>query len=233
MKNLNFTLFISFIFLQTSITLCRVVTSANNLGSFLSSLNNAPVADKVEVAKVKKPDDSKDKSRTIPANNIGSFLSGINSAPVVNNVVKPDNSNNQITLLLQEQPAKTVIPKVSNDTNQIALQSFLTAQSNPSYLKGMAILKDKQLIASYQKAISSISLFFINYSLNNLQTFHVKSAAPTSSITSFLSGIKNTSVAIKPVAHGEALASFLSGLSTRAKKPIAKKQPVFVLPPNL
>jgi hypothetical protein len=169
---------------------------------------------------------------TTSAHNFDSFLSSLNTPTVPTNTLKPNNSHSQIALFLQKKTA-TKLPAASKKaSSSLNLQSFLQAQSNPLYTKGMAILNNKELLASYQKAISSIDLFFVNFSMKNLQHFHAKSAKPTNSLTSLLVNTQSSPLA-KPVNHGDALASFLSNLSTTPKKSVEAKKPVFVLPPNL
>lgn len=154
-----------------------------------------------------------------PSNNLDSFLSTLGPANVEPKVAKHEHSNGQIALFLQKQTSTQEPSQAVKVSNKMALQSFLQTQSNPLYQQAMAILSNKQLLSSYQKAISSISLFFFNYSAKNLQHFHVKSSAPTNSLASLLGGIKNVAVA-KPVNHGDQLASFLSTLSVTSKKPV-------------
>ena len=199
----------------------QMSAGSNDLGSFLAGLN-APSA-KVSTR-------GSATGRSLASQDSPSDLASILS---IKTSVPAKHSTGEIALFLEKQSSKPPISPAKAENNSLILQSFLQQQSNPVYQKAMMILNNTQLLGAYQRALSSIQLFFVNYVARNLQHFHVKSSAPTHSLTSFLGGLKNTTV-VKPTAHGDELASLLSTLSIKTKKTVTPVQrPALVLPPNI
>ncbi len=220
-----------FVFLQSIIIHGSVQKPAasNNLGSFLAGLNT-PLASVSTAGSSTGGSSTEGSSTEGSSQGSSSDLASILSTKAS---VSVKHSTGEIALFLEKQASKPPISPAKAESNSLILQSFLQQQSNPMYQKAMMILNNKQLLGAYQRALSSIQLFFVNYVAKNLQHFHVKSSASTHSLTSFLGGLKNTTV-VKSTAHGDELASLLSTLSTSTKKKVTLVQhPALVLPPNI
>jgi len=91
-------------------------------------------------------------------------------------IKKPDSSIGQIALFLEQQAAKPAISQERHNASQLALQSFLSQQEDPLYQKAMSLLNDKKNLSVYEQALSSLQMFFFQYSQEHLQHFHAKSS---------------------------------------------------------
>lgn len=214
----------------------------NNLASLLSGLDSAPVQQSIEspvVARRKAnqnnallqdlsqqqvPEQSSVQPQRKTNQNssvLQNFLqqqAAIASQAVLK--VKPQHSKGQIGLYLQqlesESQAQTSSSPKKIGQNKLLLENFLQKTQSPLYQEAMIILSDKQLQNEYRQNMASIQLFFMNYSMQELQSFHVNTSVVPHNLTSMLDELSapSQSQTISKVApKRNNLANILSSMS--------------------
>lgn len=110
---------------------------------------------------------------------------------------KPQHSKGQIGLYLQqlesENQAQAAPSPKKRDQNKLLLESFLQRVQSPLYKNAMSILSDKKLQDQYRSDMASIQLFFMNYTMQELQSFHVHTSATPRNLTSMLDELSSSS----------------------------------------
>ena len=106
-------------------------------------------------------------------------------------IVKPEHSKGQISLYLAnlQSARQAPSPKKTDHNNELLLQNFMQKLQSPLYQKAMSILSNKKLQIEYRQSMNSIQLFFMDYSIQELQTFHVHTSVPPRNISSWLDNL--------------------------------------------
>lgn len=201
----------------------------NDLASLLSGLDNATPQQSIQPPVVIKKANSNNallqnllQQQQLPSAQISpqkdvennALLQELNSSS--NNVISstPVHSKGQIDLFLQSLQNENQVPSPKKtESNALLLKNFLQKMQSPLYKKAMSILSDKQLQKEYQLDMAKIQLFFMNFSMKELQSFHVQSVPPRN-LSSMLDELSVSQVQTSShTASRNNLATMLSSMS--------------------
>ncbi len=152
----------------------------NNISNLLSGLQNEPVQQSIQ----------QPESPVAKSNQNNTILQNLDTISQNIPVQKPQHSTGNIAQYLANLENAPAVPSAKKtNQNKILLQNFLQKTQSPLYKSAMSILSNKELQNEYRQNMVKIQLKFMDYTIQQLQSFHVHASAAPPNLTSMLNDL--------------------------------------------